>query len=59
MPHFRQQAQRDVSLQDPLAAVPRRRPGQAIQAAMQEEAQQAWRQTQLPTGDKEVFMKLL
>lgn len=48
VPHFRQQQSQDVP--DPLAAVPRRRTGQAIQAAMAADAQQAWGQVPLPSG---------
>lgn len=47
VPSFRKQ-QQDVP--DPLAAVPRRRPGQLIKAAMEAEAQQAWGQAPLPSG---------
>jgi len=47
VPHFKQQAQ---ELPDPLAAVPRRRTGQAIREAMQAEVQQAWGQVPLPSG---------
>jgi hypothetical protein len=47
VPRFKQQP-KDVP--DPLAAVPRRRTGQAIKAAMDAEAQQAWGQMPLPTG---------
>lgn len=50
MPHFKQQP-RDV-VTYPLAAVPRRRPGEVIKAAMQAEAQQAWGQVLLPSGEQ-------
>jgi hypothetical protein len=49
VPHFKQQP-RDV-VTDPLAAVPRRRTGEVIKAAMQAEAQQAWGQVPLPSGE--------
>lgn len=49
VPHFRRQTSDTPA--DPLAAVPKQRPGQAIKAAQEAEAQQAWGQAPVPAGD--------